>query len=420
MIFQPSQEVHDRQIFELSGVFIDRCLNEPHLWMVAKLPMNVIREISVGAPIALRVWVAEVEEHLIPVFGLIVYDDAAAPRTYFGSCRGVDETNDLRSILLSGSIPLQIHNENCFPVFNAECRFDQELALPVLAVPVSAPTASKAGDSIREKACDAVQASLSSSSDQVVRASCILPLRLVNAENLTIHVIGSGTISLDDTNEGNELERMTFQAFESMFPYGAFISPQVGGGKKARELCDVLAVSRVRECEEEGIFVVQNKVASAFPEGLKRTTVRRAKTIQNNIIAGISQLEGAIKAILRGETVHRIEDGTSIEVDPPYPELDESLEPLNLRERATKVGHGLVVISDMHEMVDWDEVYMELGRVWISTRYYCQVLDLQELRRLVTHSKGRPALLESFLCKRAEVMVERKTPFVRFQLILES
>ena len=49
MVFLPSQEIHDRLIAELSGVYIDRSLNAPHLWLVAKLPTNLIREIKAGA-----------------------------------------------------------------------------------------------------------------------------------------------------------------------------------------------------------------------------------------------------------------------------------------------------------------------------------------------------------------------------------
>ena len=50
MSFSPSREVHDRMLFELAGVFIDRAFNPPpFLWLVAKLPMNLIREIREGA-----------------------------------------------------------------------------------------------------------------------------------------------------------------------------------------------------------------------------------------------------------------------------------------------------------------------------------------------------------------------------------
>jgi hypothetical protein len=67
----------------------------------------------------------------------------------------------------------------------------------------------------------------------------------------------------------------------------------------------------------------------------------------------------------------------------------------------------------MHEGVDWDEVLYALAKVWVETGYHCQVLDLQELGRLISHSKGRPAMLEGFLLERGQVMVQEKNPFVR-------
>lgn len=53
MGFSPSVEVHDRMVSELAGVFIDRAFNPPpHLWLVAKLPMNLLREIRAGAELS--------------------------------------------------------------------------------------------------------------------------------------------------------------------------------------------------------------------------------------------------------------------------------------------------------------------------------------------------------------------------------
>jgi hypothetical protein len=243
-----------------------------------------------------------------------------------------------------------------------------------------------------------------------------LPLTLLDTESIDVHVVGVGKFSVDNSDEGKELERLTFQAFDFLCPSGAFLGPQVGEGKKRRELCDVLAVSRVRECEEEGIFVIQNKVASASPEGLSRKTERRAKSIQKNILGAIGQLEGAIKVLRGGEPVYR-EDGSSIELAPPFPGPDFAPEPLNLRERASKVGHGLVVVSDMHGGVDWREVLVALAKAWISTGYYCQVLDLKELGRLVSHSRRRAAVLESLLIRRAEIMMKSGSACVRCEFL---
>ena len=79
MLFLPSQEIHDRLRVELAGVFIDRSLNSPDLWLVAKPPMNLIRDIRAGSGVSLLAWMVEIDDNLIAAFGLRVYDDQAAP-----------------------------------------------------------------------------------------------------------------------------------------------------------------------------------------------------------------------------------------------------------------------------------------------------------------------------------------------------
>jgi hypothetical protein len=413
MGFSPSVEIHDRMVSELAGVYIDRAFNPPpDLWLVAKLPMNLIREIWVGAELSLMVWMVQVEDHLVLTFGLRVYDDKAAPFTTFGSCRSDAEVSDLLAVLVRGEFPLQIHNENFLPLFVAECRFDSGQAKAVTALSPSPTLPGEAGFKVRERANDAVEVVLAGNADLSVQASCELHLTLEKAEALKIHVIGSGDMSLDDKDEGAELERLTFLAFDALFPFGAFHSPKVGEGKDRRELCDVLGVARELEVGNEGIFVIQNKVA---PAGLRRKTWRQGKSVQNQIMEGIGQLEGAINALRRGEAIYRDQAGTPIESDPQ--ECVGKIPPLNLKVRAAEIGQGIVVISDMHHAVDWEAVFFELGKVFLSTRYYCHILDLKELARLVAHSKGRPALLEGLLLERGKRMLENKTAFVRFHFV---
>ena len=413
MGFSPSVEVYNRMVSELAGVFIDRAFNPPpHLWLAAKLPMNLIREIRVGAELSLMVWMVQVEEHLVLTFGLRVYDDLAAPFTTFGACRSDAEASDLLAVLAGGTFPLQIHNENVLPLFACDCRFDPGQASPFTTLSPSPTLPGEAGFKVRERAIDAVEVVLAGNADHSVKASCELRLTFDKAEALKIHITGSGETSLKDKDEGAELERLTFLAFDALFPSGAFHSPKVGEGKNRRELCDVLGVARELEVGNEGIFVVQNKVA---PAGLKRKTWRQGKSIQNQIMEGIGQLEGAINALRRGEAIYPDQGGTPIERDPP--ECAGKVPPLNLSARAAEIGQGIVVISDMHHAVDWGSVFFELGKVFLSTRYYCHVLDLKELGRLVAHSKGRPALLEGMLLERGKKMLENRTAFVRFHFV---
>jgi hypothetical protein len=115
------------------AVVFGRSLNEPHRWLVAKLPNNVIREIMPGAAVALRAWVVTVDDKLVLTFGLAVFDDPASPLTVFGACRSDNEAADLRLMLASGEFPIQFFNETHLPVLYWNARIDCGLAANVLA-----------------------------------------------------------------------------------------------------------------------------------------------------------------------------------------------------------------------------------------------------------------------------------------------
>lgn len=414
MLYFHSSRIDDLMRAELAGVWLDRSSTAaPDLWMIAKLPMNAIRSVYAGAAVSLCAWVIEIEGKHIAAFGLRVDDNPQHQTLFYGGCRSPEEVEDLGRLLVAGSFPLQIHNENFLPLLYAACRVAPELARPVVQLLPSVSYPADDGFQLRARALDVLRDS-KSIPDQRMKASCVLPIRFKQTQSLKAHVADSGTVNLDDDNEGNELERLAFQAFDALFPFGAFHGPEVQDGKARRELCDILAVSRVREHNNEGIFLVESKVSSATAEGLKRTGLRRGASIRKNIMKGIGQLKGAIGKLRDGETIFR-QDGTSIEVDLPIPEVKEAVEPLNLHERARQIGTAIVLVSDMHEDIDWVELWQHLLDACRETEYFFHVLDLRELGRLVTHSKVRPALFEGFLVQRWKVMAERKTALVRFQ-----
>ena len=97
----------------------------------------------------------------------------------------------------------------------------------------------------------------------------------------------------------------------------------------------------------------------------------------------------------------------------PNPELLKVVEPLDLRQRANEVGNGIVLISDMHDGVDWKAVAKALLDATDSTNYCCHVLDLRELQRLVSLSDGRPAKLEFHLLNRWKLMAQNGSAAVR-------
>lgn len=411
-IFENTSRVYDLMRNELAGVWIDRSEKAPYRWMVAKLPQNLIREIRAGAMIDLRTWIVDIDDCRIAAFGFTVYDDMAAPRTFFGACRSDEQARDLLTILKAGAFPLQLQNENFLPLISADCRIDVEAAGPMIeALPtIKSPPADAISQ--RGRALDVIDSSLEGKSDGRMVATSRLSLSLTNVVTNSVNAFGT-LFSVDDKNEGDELERLALNAFEWLCPFGAFKGPLVMDGAEMRELCDVLALSRRPQFEEEGIFVVETKAASAFPEGLNRKTSRRAASIQKQIEKGIGQLKGQINKLKAGPQVWR-NDGTDIEIDRPEA-VDQGLPPLNLPARAKLAGSGIILVSDMHPDVEWEEIGCQLLEVFVATRYVCIVLDLLELGRLMTYSDGRPAVFEANIYNRWEAMVRAKTAFIRGQ-----
>ncbi len=414
MLYCPSLRVWNLIRDERAGVWLDRSQCAPELWLVAKLPMNLIREIDAGAIIVLHAWVVENEGVVLAAFGFLVYDDPVHPQAIYGACRTTEQVEDLHAVLEMSSIPLQIHNENGLPILNATCKIAPERAVLVVDALPTGDYPAGDGVQLRRRALDIVAASLQEGAvaGPRIRANCELPIKFERKESLRVHVIGSGDFILTDTGQGKELERLTYQLLDNLFSFGTYHSPQRDHTKGRLEVCDVLALSRIREVDEEGIIVIQNKVAPAFPEGLKRTTERRGLSIQKNIIEGIDQAVGAIKKLQAGTRLYR-PDGSKLEDDPP--EVAAVVEPLNLRQRANQVGQGIVLVSEMQEWVDWELIWSKMVEACHETRYFFHVLDLKELQWLVVNANGRPALFEGWLVTRWVLMAKEKNAGVRFQ-----
>jgi hypothetical protein len=419
MLYAPSSRIRELLKVEQTGVWLDRSSSAPGLWMVAKLPLNIIWAVNVGAPVCLGAWVVELEGRRVAAFGFRVDDQPHHPTLYFGACRSAEQVKDLCRVLTMTAFPLQVHNETSFPVLHADCQIVPERARSVVGLlRLESDYPASHERALRVRALDVIAASAEpeAGDDPRLLASCLQPLVFEKTLSLRVDVPGSGRVCIDDPGEGNELERLGFYAFDHLCPFGAFHQPLVGDGPKRRELCDILAVSRIREREDEGLFVVQSKVASATPRSLGRTDARRAASIQKNILCGVDQLRGAIRRLRAGDKIFR-SDGTPVEVDPAISELRGVVEPLNLQERASQGGHGIVLVSDMHENVDWEAVAEELIQAGKTAGYLLHVLDLRELQRLISYSAGRPAMLERYLAERGQLMAQRKSALVRSQFL---
>ena len=108
-----------------------------------------------------------------------------------------------------------------------------------------------------------------------------------------------------------------------------------------------------------------------------------------------------------------------MKIEEDRPEIVGVVEPLDLTARAQEVGFGIILISDMHEGVDWVDVLLELAEATEATGYFHFVLDLQEMYGLIGNCNGQPAILESYLIQRFKKTVSEKTAMIRSQFIHE-
>ena len=414
MLFFPSKEIASRLHSESAGVWIANASNDPKLWLIAKLQNYLIREVHLGADVDVNVYVVNVQENQIPLIGLSVYDDPVHPKMITEGFPSRSEIDNLVALLQLSTVPIQFHNENGIPLLGAACTFDSFHAESVLAAIQTSQNLAQGSLESQKEALDIVEEWTHDESQVKPRivAKCKLRLKLENPETFNVHLLTVGHVNLNNTNQGNELEVLTLHLFDDLFKFGAYHSPQRDDAKGLLELCDVLAVSRAPHVKNEGVFVVQNKVATT--DGRIRTTERRGLTIQKNIRKAIDQSIGAIKKLKSGAQIYK-HDGTKIEQDPEH--VVGQVEPLDLKSRVQEVGHGIILISDMHEGVDWEKVWHDLVEATQETGYYHYVFDLRELHALITHSNGHPIIFEDYLLQRFKMMAEEPNAMIRSNFI---
>jgi hypothetical protein len=417
MIFFPCERIASRLHSEPAGIWIADSINDPKLWLVAKLPNHLIRALNSNAIAELNLYVVDIDGTQLPLFGITVYDDPRHPKMVTAGLRSTSEIENLTSLLQLSTVPIQFHNENEIPLLAATCTFDCRKAEEVLSTLRTAPKLSAGEFESRKTALDLVVEWTHDESKVETRiiAECKLRLTLSNLETFNVQLLSVGNVNLNDTDQGGELETLTFHLFEELFKFGAFHSPQRDDAKGRLEVCDVLAVSRIREVENEGVFVVQNKVATT--DERIRTTERRGLTIQKNIRSAIGQSIGAIKKLKSGVQIYR-KSGTKIEEDPAH--VVGKVDPLDLTSRAQEVGYGIILISDMHEAVNWKVVWQDLMTAFQETGYYHFVFDLRELHALITHSNGHPIVFENYLIQMFEKMTKEPNAMIRSNFIYPS
>lgn len=202
----------------------------------------------------------------------------------------------------------------------------------------------------------------------------------------------SHTVILDDSNEGEMFERAIWACLESVFPVTLYKSPQVADGAGKRELTDVLAF------HEYGSFLIEAKDLSVIEAGFARSQERRVKGVQKQIHKAIGQLEGAWKAVKRGEEVS--DSGGQL-----------------LAVVRDKPAHCIVLVTELMQFGEWGDVADRLFAAMKNTGAFFHLLDLRELIVLLKGSRGNPALLDFNLMNRAALFAKERNVHIRSQIV---
>lgn len=219
-----------------------------------------------------------------------------------------------------------------------------------------------------------------------------IKLSLANFQTIKIAAIGDQEVRefrLEDTDEGFVLEQGAWHLLVDLFGDGIFHSPRVTEGSKTRELTDVLGFCSA------GICVVEAKAMAVLTTDPHRTTERRAKNVKKQIDRGVDQVLGAIRNIAAGLTLTS-QKGALIS----FP-TDMSW-----------LRHGIIMVSDLHPFVDWEDVAADLLSESIQANVALHVLDLHELRKLVSVSDS-PVQFMVHLVHRFQTMARCKSAYIR-------
>jgi hypothetical protein len=390
-------------LIDEGGVWTERS-RDGRLHLAMKAQTHAIRSVHrLNAPISLRIAVIELDGVNLLIFGIRIEDEPGCPNTSFGPLRDERDRDELLELLELSEVRLHVFNELVLNLLCLDCTLPADARSTLEQVAACVPRLTHlravpraAIDGIMDH-FQALEAGREGNPNAVVHAEETLPLACVDSTELEVVYFGAGRFKLSDLDEGGELERLVYPLLEWLCPTQAYLSPQVGEGPKQRELTDLLAFTPAPECEEEGYFLVEAKALSVVNGKQDKPSDKRGRSVQKDVRKGVRQVLGAAKRVQAGAAIYT-PDG----------------DPIDMGARSKAVGHGIVLLSEMHTWVDWGEVAQLIEDA--RKRLLVHVLDLTELQKLVSQSEGRPAVFEHFLIERWKAVMKQRS-LVRLRVL---
>lgn len=352
---------------------------------VVKVSTDALKWIHRGVQVNLLIGHVSIEGLAVRVLGLEIFDcqtDPLLPNLPQVESWEIKEFDDLLAL---DRFTVHFHNEQPFLSV-----LDATGSLPGPAVrgylekrSALAFHSTTVVTSVFRSAQRAFEKALSRTPEEAARQVQVfcLPLSLTDMRWNSVGVPDAGTFVPDNSNEGESHEALLLHLLKPNFDGEVIASPKIPDGKKTRELCDLIAISK-------SAFVFEAKAFSVFDKPLDQTSERKAATVMKHFGKALGQIQGAIK---------RIENGVQIQAD-------GLTRPLTIAGKQFRTLHGIIVVSNTSFDLPWREIGQQLAKAQRVPHTCYHFLQLADVQRMVAFTRGSSILMNQILVGRAKIV----------------
>src|ERR1035437_4847152 len=334
-----------------AGMWATEVNDDHQIVLVIKLSTDALKWIRRGVPVNMLIGHVQIDNTLIRVVGLEVFDCKTNP--LIPNMPQVEpwEIAGFDTLVGKAQFPIHFHNEQPFvsvldaagslPQESVQAYLKKRASLHFYTTPVVTPIFRRAQDVF----VDAVS-KRPAPNVELYR----FPMSITNSIWNSVAVPEAGTFIPNDSNEGQSHEALLLHVLKPNFDGTVLASPQIKEGNKTRELCDVLAVAK-------NAFIFEAKAFSVFDKSLDQTADRKAKTVMKQFEKALGQLKGAAK------------------------QLDNGIEILgnagsHMAGSQFQTLHGIVVVSNTSFDLPWLEIGKQLAEVQRPPHNYYHFVPL--------------------------------------------
>lgn len=357
--------------------------------LIAKLPSNVAKAVSMGAKLELLVGITN-EKCSSYVIALKVFDSIDNPFLVVMPQRWRNSDNILNSGYFNKDITLTIYDEVDGIVIGAII----ELSLPdnkqifttMLSSSLLPVDSLKSANDLYDAFC--YQANLSKNIfngiDMDIFTVDVNVKEVKSLLNIKVTEVGSNYYEFGSEADGGIQETQLHHVLRLMFGNQAYHSPQVTIGNKTRELTDIFALA------ENYYICIESKCISINQAALNRKSDRIVSVVVKSCSKAIKQLEGTLKAIKRNEVI-KTDNNELITFNRSNP------------------GHLIVLISEYLESSKWDALINPVKSILHEHEAMVHILSLSEFSYLLKLSQSNAIILDAILIERYEAFYDNNT-----------